>query len=773
MPRENRKRGKKHKPQKDEPEPIEQAVYEEEEHAAPEDQADASDAPFGYVDPDVKAYFRTIDDQLREWQGDYGDAEEAAELKEDRRNFLVAALSEMAGKELQLATDPDCAAIVERILHSMDDFLKRVFVDRLSGSFEQLMAHRFASHVCQTIFTMAGSTVARELRGELPSHPDAAQLRTLTRLVIDASEEIMPKVSSFISHPFASHVLRALLILLCPSIAPEDSEKNLRSKKSASFRAKQGPMKSIFTPESRLSSGDGQRPDEFAQVAANILKAITSNLGENEIRALAADKVGSPTLQLIVELEAHCGLSDTPGSVMDHLLVGLVSATHSKVTMEPSDYLTTILHDSTSSRLLETLVSRSPDAVFRNLWRVYFAQSGRLQKLAVHPVANFVVARCVMRLDTDEFAGALNELGGSWIRMRKAARFGVLKSFIDRATILHEHAASVAEAAAAAFEIESEDDRKLVVQTILRQMTPSEYRSAFESVGEKSSADASSGKPKRWQRTGEAHDALEPKVQGALLLQSLLHLPEPHHSIVVDSLLAQTPEELLALAHHPISSRVLDEAFTPTMVPRVRKALVQHLIGHFHTLADDRIGSRVAERAWGAIDTYLKEKVARSLLPHENFLTGSHFGRFFARIINLSLLQRRPDDWRAMQTAKAREATAQNVPQPPVVAANSSQLATKKEERKRKRETAGDEIDQLFAKGASKKKHKVVDGETKQSTVTEPVREEARNEKPSKKHKRGDLQADGTESLDANVLQAIRSAPHDYTRKPKPGRRKE
>ena len=27
-----------------------------------------SDAPFGYVDPDVKAYFRVVDNQLREWQ---------------------------------------------------------------------------------------------------------------------------------------------------------------------------------------------------------------------------------------------------------------------------------------------------------------------------------------------------------------------------------------------------------------------------------------------------------------------------------------------------------------------------------------------------------------------------------------------------------------------------------------------------------------------------------------------------------------------------------
>ena len=52
----------------------------------------------------------------------------------DRRLFFVAALTEMSGKEKQLATDPDCSTILERMAYSMDDFVQRVFLDRLSGS---------------------------------------------------------------------------------------------------------------------------------------------------------------------------------------------------------------------------------------------------------------------------------------------------------------------------------------------------------------------------------------------------------------------------------------------------------------------------------------------------------------------------------------------------------------------------------------------------------------------------------------------------------------
>jgi nucleolar protein 9 len=78
MPKENRKRGKKRRredektatggdaqesaPELDNPKPswIVSASKE-----VPESN---TDAPFGYVDADVKAYFRTVDIQLRQWQ---------------------------------------------------------------------------------------------------------------------------------------------------------------------------------------------------------------------------------------------------------------------------------------------------------------------------------------------------------------------------------------------------------------------------------------------------------------------------------------------------------------------------------------------------------------------------------------------------------------------------------------------------------------------------------------------------------------------------------
>ncbi len=99
------------------------------------------EAPFGYVDPELKAYFRTVDDQLKEWQNESAScfflctlAVSLSLSRIDRRMFLMAALQEISGKERELATDPDCAAGLERMAYSMDDFVRRVFMDSLTSS---------------------------------------------------------------------------------------------------------------------------------------------------------------------------------------------------------------------------------------------------------------------------------------------------------------------------------------------------------------------------------------------------------------------------------------------------------------------------------------------------------------------------------------------------------------------------------------------------------------------------------------------------------------
>lgn len=67
---------------------------------------------------------------------------------------------------------------------------------------------------------------------------------------------------------------------------------------------------------------------------------------------------------------------------------------------EPSDYLGASLRDSTASHTLETVLAVAPEASFAKLWQLLF--QGKIGKLATHPVANFVLAKAIEKLQKPE-----------------------------------------------------------------------------------------------------------------------------------------------------------------------------------------------------------------------------------------------------------------------------------------------------------------------------------------------------------------------------------
>lgn len=89
--------------------------------------------------------------------------------------------------------------------------------------------------------------------------------------------------------------------------------------------------------------------------------------------------------------------------------------------IKPSDYLVTLLRDPTSSHLLETLVLRCPQQIFIMLWSIYF--EGKLMRLALHPVANFVVAKAIERQDSKQLGDTLEELKSSWSKLISKSTF--------------------------------------------------------------------------------------------------------------------------------------------------------------------------------------------------------------------------------------------------------------------------------------------------------------------------------------------------------------
>lgn len=434
-------------------------------------------------DPDTKAYFKRVSEQIDEMtaQG-HGKAatqlviddngEEVEEEIEDERPLLLrSALESLSGHEIELAGDGETSVVLEQLLYAMDDFARRVLLDRFAGQFERLVKHRSASHVLQTLFELAGETVDREVSfesysslrvGLIPCHPvqtrgnvasgpasadDTDTLPTMTALLLSVVAELTPTLPSLIYDPFASHCVRILLLVMSgvPASSSDPKARGERSKKSAQFRKGQGATfgRNWLADDAALAKADpngkgkgkattAERfaiPTEFRQAlremheslnaldtagidfaTGNAVPSAGAVAGEG-VRRAAMHEVAGPVVRILVELEALEGW--TPGGWADRILCGLVTQVEAGESSSVGsdlreEYLAGLLRHPASSPTFEMLLRLAPKPVFDALWSDFF--EGKLQRLAANAVANFVVAVGVSRVDEVQMQRLVREL---------------------------------------------------------------------------------------------------------------------------------------------------------------------------------------------------------------------------------------------------------------------------------------------------------------------------------------------------------------------------
>ncbi|ORY23216.1 armadillo-type protein [Naematelia encephala] len=378
-----------------------------------------TDTPFGILDPDLKGYFRTVEDQIKDWEG----VSSAGEEREDRQNFLTSVLAELRGHELQVATDPDTAVVLERLLPSLGDWGRRVIGDAFGDNWETLIRHRFGSHVAQTWFTLAADTLDREARGSFPPQQKSQSeivdnqgvLPTMMTLITTIITSLLPNLPPLLTNPHASPPIRLLLLVISPhkSLPSLDGTgtDSIRSKRSNKYRKGQDVKgKSIFGDDDGKGKGKGKEaqrevPKEVVAVRKEMREVLMQRISGMEWRGMGVEAVGSAAVQLLLELEVEEGESTKPDSILDHLTEGLV--TNLKSSPSPQPYPTNLLTTQTGTRLFETTLRVVPQPIFEKVWELYFV--GKTGKLAGHPYANFVVAKGVSRLEKDGIEAVVKE----------------------------------------------------------------------------------------------------------------------------------------------------------------------------------------------------------------------------------------------------------------------------------------------------------------------------------------------------------------------------
>lgn len=422
---------------------------QQEEQSAPNWLIDSQQAstPFGDLNPDLKSYLRDMDQRLT--NGSTTDHEEYAMMME-------ATLSEMTSNELALSTDPECALMVEHMIKRMGDFEKRVFADALMGEINTIISNRFGSHVLETFFECSKGTIMRESSGDVAQPPSnangeaAGELRTVTKLIVEMIDEIIPTIGDLILNPHATYPIRYLLHLLSGDVSDSVMK---RSKKSQNWLSRHDNFDALNEqqPEEYY-----RRPKHFKELFNKLRKALFDSFSSPaEIRAFGVSDHGAPILQLLLHYEKNNKENDKVDSFLDSWMDGLIGQFNSNESedVKPSSHVTTTLLDTTASHTTEIAIECSSSSVFEVIWRLYFTGKGGVRCMK-HPVGNFVYAKALKRMASDEglskaflkeqFAAAIATLRENGSKLIKTNRSGPLIANCEVAVARDMYKAEVA-----------------------------------------------------------------------------------------------------------------------------------------------------------------------------------------------------------------------------------------------------------------------------------------------------------------------------------------
>ncbi|KAK4511943.1 uncharacterized protein ATC70_003942 [Mucor velutinosus] len=579
-------------------------------------------AHFGEVDEELLGYFKNVEQTLDDPHFETG---------EDQRLFVENVYSEVDGNEFRLSTNYSCSLILEKLLKVSDSFQLRVFMDKLSGKTVELFAHRFASHVCQTLLTLAADVVEREqLEGvsaneTSPLKEGEGELLSMEKLILGVCEDIKPHVGGLISQQFASHDIRILLFVLAGKRIDEsgDIKGQLRSKKSTQYKKENNDT---FTKSSVRLTPTRKVPDSFKAMFRTLTTELAINMSETEVRTLSVHKVANPVLQLLLEMQENDKEGQKAKNILiDRILWGIVTDIDSKEENRDRDsWFETMVRDPVGSHLLEVIVKCAPDAIYRKIFKTYL--KGKLEKFSMHPISNFVIQNLITHVrKSKQLDQMMAELGKSFEKLLKFGKYGVIRSLVDASVRMESSQKAVVDAIAVALHMTEDAQRKEFVNCCMRMWTYEQWNEASED---------------------EKLDLYKFHLQGSLIVQGIMKMEADVNAIVTNSFLSQRPDTVYRWCFSPAGSRAFESIVaSPNVNAKMKKKIMRDLSGKYTALAKDKFGSHILDKCWAAADIDSKEKIAAELVKHEHELASHYIGKSILWTCKIDQYKRRHDDW--------------------------------------------------------------------------------------------------------------------------------
>lgn len=493
-------------------------------------------------------------------------------------------------------------------------------------SFLHLAQHRFASHCCETLFTLLAPIVSEEITtsAESLSGEEANAIASAEELFLTVSREFEGYLGYLMTDQFASHTLRVLLIVLSGRpIVGAHTTLLLQSRKKEHITV------NSLEPSRGANTSTRTVPDSFQQALDHMMKSMVVNLDATSIRALASHPVANPLLQLLLDLEfGRAGKAKARDA--NSLFRTILPDDPPEEGTDSASFFNAMLYDPIGSRLCEVLITNSPGKTFKVLYQTLINE--KLQSLAKSETASYVLIKALERLNKGDLEQAMHKLCSQIEVLLERSRTSVVKCLVERC------------------EVRGVDIGPLAIA--LKEacgQNPTERLRKMLKMGTSNSESMSEDRRKQIENYDPS------KAHTSLLAQSMLDSPGALQDLIIDGILSLDNSSLQRLAKDRSATHVLQNSLACAgNTIRYRRMIMPRLANMTVDLATDPVASHVVDAFWKGTDglPFIREIIAEHLIQNEAVLRESISGRAVWRNWQMDTYKTKRFDW--MAAAKGR-----------------------------------------------------------------------------------------------------------------------
>lgn len=505
-------------------------------------------------------------------------SKETFESDDNKCIFVDNVFKQLHGNEVNYCSNQVVSRVVDDLLPVASDETVFNLIKHFENDLRTICCDQFASHVLQQLLHVA---VYRAYK--ITKDTSETIKENYFNFINKLSKFIINNLEEFIWDTYANHIVRSCIACLCGQ-----------------------PYLCSKTPHQKGENIDTNKDHK------NLLKKYADCIiNIQQFAEMPTTDITSGLLQVLLK-----SISSVSKKRFKALVEKIMSGCF-PISESNSFDVSKVLENNSFSRLLDVIISESPEKLNKLLYEKYF--NDKLADLTVHHNGNFTIQKILSTsVDAIKFETIFDQLKEKMSQIINLGYTGVLLELSNACLRLKCKQALFLKTLCESLKCKEETENGITVLLLLGLKVADNFDNLCK----------------------------EPSIHihGSMIVQNILKFNKPIK--MVNNLNNLDTEHLVYLLCDVKGSYIGNAYFESAFIgERSREKMIWKLKDYYTTLAKSKSGSRAFDCIWKVANTKQRIMIMTEFLKHESELISTQFGSIIASKLNLGVFRHKRDEW--------------------------------------------------------------------------------------------------------------------------------